>query len=285
MVGTPVRNDTIARPGRQHRTSQAAEDYLQLRSLLWICLVLLPAQVFAQGSVTGTVRDAAGAALPGVTVELAVMEPGAKPLRTAVTNATGRYEIRDVLPGTYALAFRLPGFSTLSRDGVAVVQGAPIAVDAVLRVGRVVETFPYRRPTLPPGQQSRQRNCLHGDTETEMEYQRRSDALDAMRMIDFVISWTIRRPHVRMPTWDDLATSPVVASLRGMRGLESDNLARKIAWGESTPLPGWSIDYVATATDVRFALTDLRDPCGFTYSSQDPNVIPRSFGILPLQEN
>jgi len=228
--------------------------------------------------VAGIVRDASGAALPGVTVELAVMEPGAAPLRTAVTNATGSYQIRDVLPGTYALTFRLPGFTTVSRDGVAVIQGAPMTVDAVLLVGPLVDP-------LPPGQQSGQGNCLHGDTESDAEYQRRSDALDAMRMIDFVISRTISRSLVsRMPTWDDLATSPVVASLRGMRGPRGD-LARRIAWGESTPLPGWSIDYVAMAADVRFALKDLRDPCGFTYSSQDPNVIPLRFTILPLQEN
>ena len=249
---------------------------MQHRSLLWICFVLLPGQVFAQGSVTGIVRDAGGAALPGVTVELAVMERVA--LRTAVTNATGRYEIRDVLPGTYALTFRLPGFNTLRRDGLAVVQGAPMTVDAVLLVGPLVGP-------LPPGQQSGRGNCLHGDTETDAEYQRRSDALDAMRLIDFVISRTISRSLVvRMPTWGDLAASPVVASLRGMRGPRGD-LARRIAWGESTPLPGWSIDYVATTTDVRFALKDLRDPCGFTYSSQDPNVIPLRFTILPLQDN
>ena len=32
-------------------------------------LVLLPGAVFAQGTLTGTVRDASGAVLPGVTVE------------------------------------------------------------------------------------------------------------------------------------------------------------------------------------------------------------------------
>ena len=36
-----------------------------------LCLLLLPATVHAQASITGVVRDTSGAVLPGVTVEAA----------------------------------------------------------------------------------------------------------------------------------------------------------------------------------------------------------------------
>ena len=48
-----------------------------LKRLLFVCglLVVLPASAFAQASITGVVKDASGAVLPGVTVEAA--SPGA----------------------------------------------------------------------------------------------------------------------------------------------------------------------------------------------------------------
>ena len=260
---------------------------MQLRSLLGICLVLVPGQAFAQGAVAGFARDGRGTAMPGVSVELVQTERISEP-STAVTDAAGRYEIRNVPPGTYALSFRLPGFSTFRRDGIAVVERMPVTVNAVLVAAPIAETHTYRPhlppSSVPPSPSSGQSKCLHGDTETQPEYQRRSDAHAAMQMIAFVIAIPVPRPIVRVPMWDELAMSPIVASLRGMSGPRGD-LARRIAWGKNEPLHGWSIDYVATPSGVRFGLTDLLDPCGFTYSSADPSVIAQGFRILPLQED
>ena len=77
--------------------------------------------------------------------------------------------------------------------------------------------------------------------------------------------------------------SGTVASLRGLPGPVGD-LARRFRWGESEPLPGWTILYLRLQ-GVRFALRDVRDPCDFTYTSEDPNVLPRGFRILPLTED
>src|ERR671920_2528022 len=80
-------------------------------------LLLLPAAAFAQASIAGVVRDSSGAVLPGVTVEAASPALIEK-VRTAVTDGNGRYRIEDLRPGTYAVTFTLPGFTTLRRDGV-----------------------------------------------------------------------------------------------------------------------------------------------------------------------
>ena len=63
--------------------------------------VLVPASAFAQASITGVVRDASGAVLPGVTVEAsspALIEK----VRSVVTDGSGQYRIVDLRPGTYA---------------------------------------------------------------------------------------------------------------------------------------------------------------------------------------
>src|SRR5215471_1909105 len=80
-------------------------------------LVLVPAAAFAQASITGVVKDASGAILPGVTVE--VSSPALiEKTRTAVSDATGTYRIVDLRAGTYSVTFTLTGFSTVKRDGI-----------------------------------------------------------------------------------------------------------------------------------------------------------------------
>src|SRR3954466_4266586 len=86
--------------------------------LIALCILpILPATAFAQASLTGTVRDASGGVLPGVTVEAASPALIEK-TRDAVTDGSGQYRIVDLRPGTYSLTFTLPGFSTIKRDGV-----------------------------------------------------------------------------------------------------------------------------------------------------------------------
>src|SRR6266508_2840113 len=90
-------------------------------SCVWTFVVLamlsLPATAFGQASMTGTVRDASGAVLPGVTVEAsspALIEK----VRAALTDGTGQYRITGLNPGTYSLTFTLPGFNIVKRDGI-----------------------------------------------------------------------------------------------------------------------------------------------------------------------
>jgi hypothetical protein len=127
------------------------------------------------------------------------------------------------------------------------------------------------------------RACLHGADETPVEAGRRTEALAAMRMIEDVLS-SFPGLRAQGPAWDELARSSGLERRRNMSGPVGD-LARKIRWGASEPLPGWGIAYVPGRGSVRYALTDLRDPCGFTYSSEDPDVIPRNRGrLVPLTE-
>jgi hypothetical protein len=92
------------------------------------------------GTVTGTVKDASGAVLPGVTVEAsspALIEK----VRTAVTDGAGQYRIINLPPGAYVLTFTLGGFSTVRREGVDLSINVTSTIDAELRVGQVQETI------------------------------------------------------------------------------------------------------------------------------------------------
>src|SRR5438067_2675079 len=105
-----------------------------------LLLVLVPALAFAQASITGVVKDASGAVLPGVTVEAsspALIEKS----RTAVTDSTGQYRIVDLRAGTYSVTFTLTGFSTVKRDGIELSGSFTAAVNADMKVGALEETI------------------------------------------------------------------------------------------------------------------------------------------------
>ena len=102
--------------------------------VMFAAVVLLPSVAAAQGTLTGTVRDASGAVLPGVTVEAsspALIEK----VRSAVTDSAGQYRILDLRPGTYTLTFTLPGFTTVKRDGLELTGSSTLTIPADLRVG------------------------------------------------------------------------------------------------------------------------------------------------------
>ena len=85
--------------------------------VLLAAVLLIPATVHAQASITGTVQDTSGAVLPGVTVEATSPELIEK-VRSAVTDGTGQYRIESLRPGTYAITFTLTGFSTVKREEI-----------------------------------------------------------------------------------------------------------------------------------------------------------------------
>jgi carboxypeptidase family protein len=92
-----------------------------------------------RGTVTGTVRDASGAVLPGVTVEAASPALIEK-VRTAVTDSAGVYRIVNLDPGVYTLTFSLEGFSQVKRENIELRGSATQTIPIDMRVGSITET-------------------------------------------------------------------------------------------------------------------------------------------------
>lgn len=113
----------------------------RFRSVLVLSCVLISASAFAQiglGTVTGVVTDPQGEVLPGVTVT--ATSPALIGVRTAVTEADGRFRFPALASGVYKLKFDLAGFSTTERDNIQVVLGQTITVDTQLRIASLAET-------------------------------------------------------------------------------------------------------------------------------------------------
>jgi hypothetical protein len=130
-----------------------------LKCLTLFVVLLLPATVFAQATLTGTVRDASGGVLPGVTVEAASSALIEK-VRTAITDATGQYRIVDLRPGTYSLTVTLPGFNTVKRDAIELAGSQTLTIPIELRVGGLEETITVTGETPVVDVQSARREVV-----------------------------------------------------------------------------------------------------------------------------
>jgi beta-lactamase regulating signal transducer with metallopeptidase domain len=89
-------------------------------------------------SVSGTLRDASGALLPGVQVTLASTVSDIR--SSTVSDPTGSFAFRNVPPSTYALVAQLPGFATLKTE-LMLNGGQSLQTGSLtLQVGSLVET-------------------------------------------------------------------------------------------------------------------------------------------------
>ena len=129
------------------------------KCLALLVVLLLPATAWAQASLTGTVRDASGAILPGVTVEAASSALIEK-TRTAVTDGTGQYRVINLPPGTYSVTFTLGGFSTVKRDGLELTGTFVATVNADMKVGALAETITVTGETPVVDVQSAKRQVV-----------------------------------------------------------------------------------------------------------------------------
>jgi len=110
---------------------------LAFRTLLLILFV--SSAVLAQGttsSVTITVKDSNGAAIPNAQIELTI---GSVAMRNMVSDANGVALLDGLKPGNYRLLVSAEGFTSSNRE-VALGDQANASIDVVLTVGGVSET-------------------------------------------------------------------------------------------------------------------------------------------------
>src|SRR5258708_7484844 len=139
---------------------------ISAKCLAILAVLLVPGPLFAQAVLTGTIHDASGGVLPGVTVEAsspALIEK----TKTAVTDGTGQYRIIDLRPGVYSLTFTLTGFNTVKRDNVELSGTQVVTIPVDMRVGAVQETITVTAESPAADVQSAKRPALINNHSTQ----------------------------------------------------------------------------------------------------------------------
>jgi hypothetical protein len=114
---------------------------LVLVSLTPVLLLCGASSAFAQevtASITGTVTDQSGAAVPGATVTAKSVERGL--VYTAVTNDSGLYRVAQLPVGTYEVKVEKPGFASASIPPFVLTLNQIARIDIGMKVGQVSET-------------------------------------------------------------------------------------------------------------------------------------------------
>jgi len=106
---------------------------------LWLMPRAASAQSGASGTISGSIKDESGGALPGATVTLSSSSLQLRKL-TQVTDASGNYQFVDLPLGTYQLKVELSGFSTMIRDELRLNVGFNAKVDLTMKVGAMEES-------------------------------------------------------------------------------------------------------------------------------------------------
>jgi hypothetical protein len=105
-----------------------------------LCLFLAAPFAAAQdrGTITGTVTDSSGAAVPGATVTLRHPDTGLS--QTAVSGSEGSYNFIYLAAGKYTVAVEMPGFRKAEVSDIRVSVNTATRVDIALQIGQVTET-------------------------------------------------------------------------------------------------------------------------------------------------
>jgi Carboxypeptidase regulatory-like domain len=114
----------------------------RLGVLSLVCWLVSVGNVAAQGEsgvIAGTIKDAQGGALPGVSVTLRNVETGQT--RSAVSEADGTYRLAGLLPGSYDLTAELSGFANGELKALTITIGLELQRDITMALQGLQETL------------------------------------------------------------------------------------------------------------------------------------------------
>ena len=118
--------------------------------ILWLAAVVLavsaaPAAQEFRGAIVGTITDASGGVLPGVTV--LIMHNETKVSQTVITDGKGAYQARLLNVGSYSVTASLQGFKKTVQPNAPVTVGDAVRVDFVLETGGLTEVVEVKADT------------------------------------------------------------------------------------------------------------------------------------------
>jgi len=109
----------------------------------------LTAPLIAQSdraTITGTIKDATQAVVPGVRVQ--VTNAGTNDVQVTTSDGNGFYRVSNLPVGSYVVNFSGPGFKSVERRGITLLISQVVEIDPVMQVGTATETVEVS--TAPP---------------------------------------------------------------------------------------------------------------------------------------
>ncbi|HEY2933245.1 MAG TPA: TonB-dependent receptor [Acidobacteriota bacterium] len=117
--------------------SVALRSLIRLRAACLVMILAVPAVWAQTGSsrINGTVKDASGGVVPGVTVTATNEATGVA--YTQLTTDAGLFAFPDLPAGKYSITAELSGFKKINKTGNVLEVNTPLTVDIILEVGEM----------------------------------------------------------------------------------------------------------------------------------------------------
>src|SRR5262245_31970212 len=107
--------------------------------LSWSVAVVAQAQTSTVGSISGTVRDQKGSAVPNAPVEVREERTGLS--RTVVTDENGFFSVLSLPVGVYSVSAAPQGFKKTVNEKIELHVNENLNLNLVVQVGEVSETI------------------------------------------------------------------------------------------------------------------------------------------------
>ena len=228
-----------------------------------VLFVLITASAFAQGansSITGTVLDSAGGAIPGAAV---VVKNESGVSFEAVSNGDGLFDIPGVAPGVYTVTVSLSGFKTAVVKDVRVLPGTPASIKATLEVGQLSETVNVAASSeLINTQTATVASTLNSDQLLRMPTPTRN-ALNAVTFLPGVNTATTNRES----RINGLPESFVNITMDGVSNSDNFNRSTDSFFASVTPRQD-AVEAVAVTTAVQGAQTGGSGAVSINFSTR-----------------
>lgn len=124
--------------GRTKMKANKLSSMLFALSLLFGAATVATAQEVT-GSIVGSVRDSAGAAVAGATVTITDPSKNNIVVRTVSTNSSGEFSVPNLTISTYAVTVEAPNFKKLVKTDIKLDVGQRRSVDVTLEAGNIDE--------------------------------------------------------------------------------------------------------------------------------------------------
>src|ERR1700722_4693715 len=209
-----------------------------------ILALLFPFLMLAQNtssSLSGTVQDSAGAAVPNAKVTLTGQENGF--IRTVETNHDGFFSFPDLTPATFTLAVESPGFKAYRETGILINADEQRALGEIkLEVGRITESVTITADAVNVNTSNGERaGTLSGEQLDEIALRSR-DILDALSLMPGVVDTSDGRDS---PSPTSISNIYILGGRNDSKNMTIDGVTN-LDTGSNTPVHSMpSMDSVA----------------------------------------
>ncbi len=225
-----------------------------LRLAILLALPLIAAAQGLTGSISGTVADQTGSAVPGAEITLTSVQTGFS--RSVTSDANGSFVLTQLLPSTYRLAVTSKGFKRYEQTDIVLTATERVVLQRIdLQVGEMTQTIEVTAETARLQTQSAERSGLMTLEQTQNVPLKGRDYLGLVKLLPGVIDTANRNA----PGWNNLGGITINGNRAGTINLTLDGISSLDTGSMGGPYLAPSVDAVA---EVKVLLTNYQAEYG-----------------------